>query len=539
MESKSDSINENSITPQEEIVSVEIISTENSSPENSPLESSPPDEGFLKLLKEKNSSEEKIRFCLDYMKQAISLSGKPDFKGFWEARRECLPIFKESMHPALRTELWKDYIEMTEEARRLKGILEEQTTFMVEQITIAIDALEQELSHIKDLIKKIPHIPLPDRCRSIESNLDFYQDAQREIVLYNSFATRVTSLRKELIDCEMRISMKNKLFKRLSAKGDEIFPKRKELMETLSKTFLADVEAFVARFGKDVQSNKTPYFILRDEIKYLQNAAKLLSIKTSVYLSSRNKLSECWDKLRELEVKRKEEMNEKQEEVNKQSQLVLEKIAELHARCQEKISFEQADKMTDAILEFMKSLPLSRDEVKDLKKKIQDAKDPLYEEQIKEQEAKVKKAAEKKADVANLLSEIDLFITEKHPEDLQEWISAKKLWDEKISSLKFSNEDREMLDRNLAAIDDAIFNMVEKDLLSKSPSFEALEEQLEKRLDYRATIKEKLEVHRKLVNESRLSFEKSIFYQDFLEEEKERLDLCDERIAALEELLEE
>ena len=61
----------------------------------------------------------------------------PHFKDFWEARRLCLPLFKENMNPKSRSLLWAEYIEISAEARKLKEILDEQSPFAVEQIELA------------------------------------------------------------------------------------------------------------------------------------------------------------------------------------------------------------------------------------------------------------------------------------------------------------------------------------------------------------------------------------------------------------------
>src|SRR5690242_12341464 len=101
---------------------------------------------FSETIKSFATSEEKIAFGLEFMRKAISQEGSPHFREFWEARKTVLPFFKENINIAIRSKLWGEYVELTSEARRLKDILEEQSAFATEQIDLAIQALEKDLS---------------------------------------------------------------------------------------------------------------------------------------------------------------------------------------------------------------------------------------------------------------------------------------------------------------------------------------------------------------------------------------------------------
>ena len=102
-------------------------------------------EHFLKSFDALSTPEEKLKMCITFMREALAQPVSPNFKGFWDVRKICLPLFKESLAAQARAELWAEYIELTREGRRLKDLLDEETAFAVEQIDLAIGALEDEV----------------------------------------------------------------------------------------------------------------------------------------------------------------------------------------------------------------------------------------------------------------------------------------------------------------------------------------------------------------------------------------------------------
>ena len=109
---------------------------------------------FLQQFESERTAEGKIRLSIDFMRAALSNSGTPRFKDFWEGRRICLPLFKENISPKVRSQLWSSYIELSTEAKRLKEILDEQSAFAIEQIELAIQALERDLEHYDVLLSQ-------------------------------------------------------------------------------------------------------------------------------------------------------------------------------------------------------------------------------------------------------------------------------------------------------------------------------------------------------------------------------------------------
>src|SRR5687768_8443685 len=91
---------------------------------------------FLALLEKEESIEKKIQLTLEIMKDALSHCPSPRFRDFWEARKICLPFFKEKISSNLRAEFWKEYTDLSVEARRIKEFLDEQSAFACEQIEL-------------------------------------------------------------------------------------------------------------------------------------------------------------------------------------------------------------------------------------------------------------------------------------------------------------------------------------------------------------------------------------------------------------------
>src|ERR1700686_3980879 len=91
-------------------------------PVNAPKEKKTPFDDFLKEMNAHSLTEEKLRIALLFMEKSLSREGSPDFKGFWEARKFCLALFREPMSPPERADLWNRFSEFSKEARRLKEL---------------------------------------------------------------------------------------------------------------------------------------------------------------------------------------------------------------------------------------------------------------------------------------------------------------------------------------------------------------------------------------------------------------------------------
>lgn len=496
-------------------------------------------------LEKLGSAEEKIRHCLQFMRAAVS-DKTPRFKDYWEAKRLCLPMFKETLPPHVRSLLWAEYIEISTEARHLKDTLDEQAAFAMEQIDLAIRAIETDLEKIEELIEQTSSWTLPEGCQTLQAKKELYTKLQRELNLLNTLAARVNSFRKEVIRTEMRIRFKNKFFDRLSKAGDKVFPKRKELIRQISAEFLADVKKFSETCSGDLKD--ASIFDLREEIKALQILAKELTLDTQAFTQTRLELSKCWDFLKECDKERKKEMAEKREFFKKNVDLIMDKIRPLAERCQaETFSMDEAMKQSNDILSFMKTLELGRDEVRYLKDEIVKARNPVFEREKKEQEAREKEIEEsqrqrrdKIEDFKRRLQEACDQVSEKTVEEL---LSMRNELFKQLAALSATHAEKELLEHSLKELRDRIIDKKEKAIASLSDeernSHHHLKQMLEEWKAQKQEIRIQLETYRTALAGSGFDFEKAMRYRELMNEEKARLDKANSAIEEIETKIEE
>lgn len=483
---------------------------------------------FLNELEGKKKIEEKIRFCLDYMRGALSQEKIPAFRDFWEAKRSCLDLFKEKISAHSRTVFWAEYLELSEEIRKVKEVLDEQSSFAQEQIELAIQAIEQDLVRKDELSEDDP---LPDIPKSVMRNGSLYISLQQEVGILNNFAGRLNALRKELIHLNLRIKLKNRCFDRLSKIGDTVFPRRKELIKEISDLFSQDVERFA------VEITTPPFFERKEEIKALQNFAKALTLSTPAFSQTRETLSQCWDQIKDLEKQKRIDSKESLEKISPKIELLKEEcakgewtLAQFEEKCQE-------------IFEEMKEEKLGFEESKSLKKKLFDLKKPLEEKEKKRKEEE-KLAAQlelkrQKETAARLTEDLLELLNQAEALPLDALVEKWDAFVKEEKSLSSVGIEKEMLETRLDAIADHIQEKRWQTLSGQNPEeiASSLHSLLDERHKARRKLKERLEFHRKTVGGSSLNFEESMLYQELMAEEKLRLDSIETMIEEIEETL--
>jgi hypothetical protein len=497
---------------------------------------------FLDEYKKLPNNEEKLTCLIDFMKKSISQEGSANFRWFWDAKKLCLDLFKEPINSVVRAKYWKEYLDLTKEALRLKDLLDEQTSFAVEQIDIAITAIEKDLENYEDLFKKMRSLDFPRNCRFLDKKKDNYDDAQKELNLLNTFAAKINSLRKELIKINMRVRFKNKFFKRLSIGGDKIFPKRKELIQEISNAFISDVEEFVEMYFSKENFGSKPHYILRDEIKGLQNFAKLLTLNTKSFTSTRLKLSKCWDQLKELEKESNSEYEEKKKISEENKKIILAKIATYDENGITSKSLTELDNL----LKEMKNVELVFFDVKQLKSEIFARKEKIFDIE-KTQKEEVEKIAQEKRNakqqkIADLKSKIDSLVKDSTDASLEDFSNMFDQIKENISTLALNKIEKQMLERLLKPIKDVLAEKKEKAALDlpkdQLDQLNQLNEVLKSRLERRSVIKKEIDNYRKELGGSSLDFEKSMMLNELLDTEKNRLDKLEESIKEIEDKIE-
>lgn len=502
-------------------------------------------EAFLEFSTKLNSfatPEEKIAFGLQFMRGAISQEGSPRFREFWESRRLVLAFFKDNLNPAIRSKLWGEYVELTVEARRLKEILEEQSVFAMEQIDLAISAIESDLTQFDTILSQAASIAFPEASRTIEQKVGTYNHIQKELNLLNTLASRLNGLRKEIVKTDMRIRFKTKFFKRLSELGDRIFPKRKELIEQVSAEFQKDIDSFIAKHFKDGEAFGAPYYGLREEIKALQGMAKVLTLSSSVFNRTRLALSECWDQVKVLEKEHKKVILEKKQASSEARQGLQTKIDELKAKS-ETLALRDLDKEIDLISQEMRTISLDRDDVRYLRDEFAKLRSP----HIAAQELKAKEIEEaekarirlKKEKAEQLKERIASLAKEGSSMDLDGFQAQFSEVVQELAALDISKFDKQQMERLLRPLKDLLAEKKEQSLLSLSEddrkALDNLRIVLQQKKERRQEIKEQVEQYRKTLGSSSLDFEKAMHFQELLSQEKELLEKANAGISEIEQ----
>lgn len=510
-----------------------------------------PKQDDLKQIETLTDPAEKLQACITFMRDALAQKGMANFKGFWEVRKLCLPLFKEPQTAPIRAQAWAEYIELTREGRRLKNILDHESAFAAQQIELAIASLEKEVAAFHDdpetLLNGATDVELPDGSETLKTRRSHYQYVQKQLNVLNVYAARINGLRKELIRTEMRIRQKNQFFARLSQLGDRVFPLRKELIREVSETFIHDVTDFYEKYFQEErfspENARHAVFFFREEIKILQSAAKILTLNTNAFSQARHLLSQCWDKLKGMEKELKKEYAQVKQKSGENSEQVRERIqAFITGYADGKYSVESGMTELDAISRWMREIDLTRQDVYALKDELAKAREPLEavrlkaEEDRREAQEQFEKARQGKVEA--LKREVEALAESVASGPIEELLKQLDEYRKTCSALSMMKAERAQLDRRLKAIRDALAEREEQTLLDLSEddlaTLEGLENILAQRKERRKESKAQLEEFRKLSGGSSLDFEKAIRIQEQMQEEKERLAKIDEGIAEIE-----
>lgn len=486
---------------------------------------------FLNSIQKQKKTEEKIRLCLDFMHKAISQEKIPAFRDFWEAKKLCLELFKEKIPSYTRSIFWKEYLELSREIRKLKEILDEQSLYAQEQIALAVNAIEKELSRGEEFQGELDLLEVPS---IVKHNALSYREIQRELDLLNTFAGKLNALRKELIQVHMRLKQKNQFFQQLSQLGDQVFPKRKEYIKRISDLFMQDVKEFAAI------RVIPPYFERKEQIKALQNFAKELTISTQTFSETREILSHCWDILKGQE---KEEKKQSKEGLEK----IIPKIAAFQEECKKaEVSFSQAEEKIASFFKEMKELKLGYEEIKTVRRQLLEIRKDLEEKEKnrKIEEKRILELERKKQEetIKDLLGSLQKFLDQAegltHDALVEKWEALVK----EGKGLSNIGIERELFENRLDAIVDHIQekkwqNLLGNSLESSEEIVSSLHSLLDERHKKRQKLKESIEIHRRAVGSSSLSVKESMLYQELLSEERLRLDFIETMIEEIEEKL--
>lgn len=488
----------------------------------------------IDAIKEMNQEiESQLIQLLELMEGTLGKDGPARLKEFWQARRAALELFKETISPSVRTPLWDKFTSYTDEARQIKAVLEEQSVFAVEQIDIAVSDIEKQIQNLPEELGKAT-FKLPFLGHWLEKKQTFYTPLQKELNILNALATRINTLRKELIKTQMRYRQKNRFFQRLSSLGDHIFPRRKELIKQVSDAFIEDVDQFSKVKFSNLDENEKLH-LLRDEIKALQTVAKIFTLNTVSFNHTRKKLSECWEKLKLLEKDRKKIRHEKHEEAKVQLAKLKEKLGEIETSIKDdQISSSEILDSLNSLSSTLKNLHLDYQEKRAFREEIDKLAQPIrqkQEEAEQQHQAEVQKVREEKRQyIEDFISKV--YQLEKDVEKLSfsEGGEQHQNLCEALETIDLSKTEKDKLDHILIKVRVSLYSKRK----NEKSSSEDKEETLQLLRDVLHEVRARSEELRKISGSSGMDFDQALQTDQCRQELKDMYQNLSEEIEELE-----
>jgi len=365
--------------------------------------------------------------------------------------------------------------------------------------------------------------------KSMESHLTYYIEKQRELSLLNAFAARINSLRKELIKTDMRIRYKNAFFQQLSKTGDQVFPRRKELIKEVSQQFNEHVDLFIEQnFCGD--KLEQPLYFLRDEIKALQNMAKVLTLNTQSFNQTRMKLSECWDRIKKLEKERKKDRTKLHAEFKEAASHVEPKLKELEEKFESSnLDEKQVSELIQEVNRLMSEVRLSREDVKNFRERLNKIRRHEADKAAalaKERSAKLKQLEEdRKEQYSKIFKALESLVQNVTNTSMDEVESERSRLKGEFEALELTKWEKHDVERQFRLLQDQLSKLKIENLSSDDrEAFDQLQELLKECQQRRKEIRKQLEDFRKASGSSGLDFEQALKQSELVEQEKQRLE---------------
>jgi len=327
---------------------------------------------------------------ISYMKSLIDGHENIDWSAYNIAKKKFLVEFKALENNGQKQKIWKDFVEVSDAARAMKKIHEEVGEFAAEMISKALDAIDVELESTQSLTFT-HHFPVFDKVTEFKSYKSKIVEKLAMVAFLSKKASQVQELRQELMKTGMRLSLKGKLFDRLSKIGDIVFPKKKELSNEIIEDFKKALLAFCQKNAKQTEGSETLF-----QIRLIQGFLKSLSLKKQDFDFVKSLLDPIWKKAtvdKDLKEKAFEETVAKSQEAKKTIEESFEALSALIEQNQD----TEALKLYDEIQRKFKEKTLTKTDFRVCKDSLESKAKPLFErlDAIKEkQEAAVKMHAE-------------------------------------------------------------------------------------------------------------------------------------------------
>lgn len=325
------------------------------------------------------SLPEEIQNALATMKTFIE-SKISNWTSFNESKKFFLETFKSLPNGVEKQKLWKEFSEITENARSIRKLQEEEGEFAAEMIAQALDALEQDLQAPRATIYRLPNLDKIEIFKEVKKDI---LQLFGEIKYLTVKANQVQSLRDELTRTGMRLSIKGRLFDRLARLGDQIFPVKKAHQSDMQSLFFEGLKNF--QKWADKQSEATEVLF---QIKLVQSFIRELSLKKADYETVKSTLDPIWKKAVILK--------EKQDIAHKEAQeksLVIKKSFEESFESMKQLALEGKDHealaLYDTLSLKLKDKQIAKHDFKALRHQLEQSSAPVFERMQQAKEQKV------------------------------------------------------------------------------------------------------------------------------------------------------
>lgn len=311
---------------------------------------------------------------LSQMKSFIDAADFSDWSAFNSAKKAFLENFK-SYQAQDKQKIWKDFTETADAARAIKKHQEEEGEFAAEMIAKALDAHEQDLQSTQ--LASAYHA-LCEKVAAFKSVKEDLKSILARLKFLSVKASQLQSLRQELSKTGMRLSIKGKLFDRLSKLGDSVFPVKKELNKQLVDTFNSGLESFIKACNKREDGDEILF-----EIRIIQSFLKEMTLRKPEYDLIKSSLDPLWKKAVILKDKNASMLQEAQAKSLEMKNSFEAEFANIKALVEEGKD-QEAMKVYDALSLKLKDRSIQKHDYKALKNDLELASRPIFD-RLKEQ----------------------------------------------------------------------------------------------------------------------------------------------------------
>ena len=249
--------------------------------------------------------KKKIEDYINQLQNVLKAEGKIDFAQFWNIQKQTAAAFKEWKDP-LQNTYWTRYVALLDEARATQKILWSQGADEGSQIALAITELAKQ---VEQFFPKGHGI----------------QAQQEEWQFLRCLCQQVVDLRKEILALPVRMQQKKELLQQVAVLGDQVFPRKKGLMEEITRALQMQVEQVLDKLyeSEGVLKGDTDAPRARKNLKRCQMQLKSFALIPTVRKALLEKCHQCWELLDTSE----KELTEKAQEAEQEIAVYLEQLA--------------------------------------------------------------------------------------------------------------------------------------------------------------------------------------------------------------------